>query len=77
MRRWEIGAAATCRSRLALSSILVGFGFVLWESDKAKGGRGNEKREKDGDERSSAGTKQDISDQVTSMGPTNSMKIIE
>ena len=24
------------------------FGFVLWESDKAKGGRGNEKREKDG-----------------------------
>ena len=50
---------------------------MLWESDKAKGGRGNEKREKDGDERSSAGTKQDISDQVTSMGPTNSMKIIE
>ena len=23
-----------------------GFGFVLWESDRAKGGRGNEKREK-------------------------------
>ena len=59
------------------SSILAGFGFVLGESDRAEGGRGNEKREKDGDERSSTGTKQDISNQVTGMGPRHSMKNIE
>ena len=27
-----------------------GFRFVLWESNKAEGGRRNEKKEKDGDE---------------------------
>ena len=27
-----------------------GFGFVLWESDRAEGGRVNEKREKMGEE---------------------------
>ena len=26
------------------------FKFVLWESNRAEGGKGNEKREKDGDE---------------------------
>ena len=26
------------------------FGFVCWESNKAEGGRRNEKKEKDGDE---------------------------
>lgn len=55
----------------------MGFGFVLWESDRAKGGRGNEKREKDGDENLQRVTKQLCSDQVTSMGPINSVKNIE
>ena len=37
-----------------------------------KGERGNEKREKDGDENLSRVTKQLCSDQVIGMGPTNS-----
>ena len=41
-----------------------------------KGERGNEKREKDGDENLSRVTKQLCSDQVTGMGPTNSWKIL-
>ena len=41
-----------------------------------KGERGNEKREKDGDENLSRVTKQLCSDQVIGMGPTNSWKIL-
>ena len=54
-----------------------GFGFVLWESDMAERGRGNEKREKDRDENLPRVTKQLCSDQVTGMEPTNSVKNIE
>ena len=50
----------------------LGFGFVLWESDRDEGGRGNEKREKDGDENLPQVTKQLCSNQVIGMGPTNS-----
>ena len=31
--------------RLSKVEKLLGFGFVLWESDRAERGRGNEKRE--------------------------------
>ena len=54
-----------------------GFGFMLWESDRAEGGRGNEKREKDGDKNLPQVTKQTCSERVTGMGPTNNVKNIE
>ena len=50
---------------------------MLWESDRAEGGRGNEKREKDGDENLLRVTKQLSFDQVTGIGPINSVKNIE
>ena len=50
---------------------------MLWESDKAEGGRGNEKREKDRDENLPRVTKHKCSDQVTSMEPTNNVKNIK
>ena len=53
-----------------------GFGFVLWESDRDEGGRGNEKREKDGDENLPQVTKQLCSNQVIGMRLTNSWKIL-
>ena len=48
----------------------VRFGFVFWESNRGKGG---EMRK----EKMVGPTKQFFSDQVTGMGPTNSVKNIE
>ena len=48
----------------------AGFRFVFWESN---GGEGGEMRK----EKMVGPTKQFCSDQVTSMGPTNSVKNIE
>ena len=45
---------------------------MLWESDRAEGGRGNEKREKDGDENLPRVTKQLCSNKVIGMRLTNS-----
>ena len=52
---------------------------MLWESDRAEGGRGNEKREKRKrwGWKPSTGTKQLGYNSVTGMGPTNSVKNVE
>ena len=46
----EVALVTDSGDRCGSFFYLYGFGFVLWESNRAKGGRGNEKREKDKDE---------------------------
>ena len=80
--RWRRSHRRTCRrDGCSLVTVLTRrgslrnfyrFGFVLWESDRAEGGRRNEKIEKMGMNKIKQVTKQLWSDRVTGMRPTNS-----